>query len=123
MVFHFTPTTVTIELQGLEQLWALRRRLVVERTQIEKVERVERFSDWRPTELRLPGTYMPAVLMAGSYWTPEGWDFIYSSRPSGLLNPKLSSVLVVTTASNRYRRIIVGASDQQMGVWLDWWRA
>ena len=110
-------------LHGREQLWALRAKIVIPKKDIVKVEYVAEFSDWRKLEVRLPGASVPGKLVAGSYWTEEGWDFLYIKNPRGFLKPKADNVLVIETNQSRFRRIIVSTDATTAGAVLAWWKS
>jgi hypothetical protein len=107
-------------LEGREQIAALKAKVVVPKKSIKAVEYVEIFSDWRKWEVRMPGTYAPRLLMAGSYWTEQGWDFIYAKKPHGSIKPRLEKVLVIETSLTKYNRLIVGISKKQAQAIIDW---
>lgn len=69
----------------------------------------------------MPGTHAPKLLLAGSYWTEEGWDFLYVKRPRGILSPRVENVLVIETDQNRYSRVIVSIEPEESGQLLKWW--
>ncbi len=58
---------------------------------------------WR--DLKLPGTYMPWVIKAGSYLTGRGWEFCYMVR--------WRNFLTVELRDRYYRRIILSLTDNQ----------
>lgn len=114
---------VCLILHGREQLWALRAKIVIPKKDIMNVEYVSEFSDWRKLEVRLPGASVPGKLVAGSYWTEEGWDFLYIKNPRGFIKPRADNVLVIETNQNRFKRIIVSADATSAAEILAWWKA
>jgi hypothetical protein len=113
---------LSVVLHGKEQLWAIRARVKVPKSTILSVRFEPKFQDWRKWEVRIPGTHIPRVLMAGSYWTEEGWDFLYVKKPRGLRKSRLENVLVVETDQNRYRRLIVSCDSKQADKIIKWWQ-
>lgn len=109
-----------IELEGQEQIWALKTKIDIPKDRIMFVEWCEYFDDWKKYELRLPGTYAPGLLAAGSFWTEEGWDFMYVSHPKGLANPVVKQVLVIETDMRKYRRIILSLEHAEASKILTW---
>ncbi len=107
MYHTITNQTLAIILEGREQFFSLRAKISVDKKDIKSVEWHDSFSDWPRLMIRMPGSYFPKWLMAGSYWSDEGWDFLYAKNPSGLIRPALSDVVVINTSNDRYRRIIV----------------
>ena len=88
------------EVQGLHKLWAFRSRLLVPLAHIADVRAAD------PTLLRplwkgirLPGTYVPGVLVAGTYYKDGErvfWDVRNNER-----------AIVVELTDEPYRRLIV----------------
>jgi hypothetical protein len=120
MIFSTTKKDLTIVLQRQEQVWALKAKLVVAKKDITKIEYQEIFKDWRKWEVRLPGTGAPGILVAGSFWTEEGWDFLYLKRPHGWRRPFVHNVLVIETNQDRYRRIILSVPKEAVKDVLKW---
>ena len=116
-------TGVCLVLHGREQLWALRAKIVIPKKDIVGVAYVPEFNDWHKLEVRLPGASIPGKLVAGSYWTEEGWDFLYIKNPRGFLKPKADNVLVIETNQNRFKRIIVSTDATTAAGILAWWKS
>ncbi len=110
-------------LHGREQLWALRAKISIPRKNIQNVSYVAEFKDWRKLEVRMPGASIPGRLLAGSYWTEEGWDFLYIVNPRGFLKPRADNVLVIETDQNRYKRIIVSIDPGTAQDIVSWWKS
>ncbi len=122
MKISTTTKEFALELHGKEQFWALRAKIHVPLASIEQISFEPSFKDWRKWQVRMPGTHAPKLLMAGSYWTEEGWDFLYAKRPNGLYKPELSNVLVVQTDQNKYKRIIINSTKQEAAEVIRWWK-
>ena len=71
--------------------------------------------------MRMPGSYLPRWIMAGSYWSDEGWDFIYAHKPKGLIKPILHKVLVITTKKDKYKRLIIETNKENAQEIESWW--
>jgi hypothetical protein len=111
-----------IELEGQEQLWAMKTKIDLHRDSVESTEWCEYFEDWRKYELRLPGTYAPGLLAAGSFLTEDGWDFLYVHHPKGFTNPVVRQVLVIETNLKKYKRLILSmphAEAQKVITWMN----
>jgi hypothetical protein len=121
MIITTEKDKICLELHGSEQLWALRAKISVPRDTITDVRFESVFKDWRKWEVRMPGTSAPKLLVAGSYWTEEGWDFLYVKRPRGLVKPAVENVLVIETDQNRYRRVIVSYDQKDADKIVKWW--
>ncbi|MDQ3093758.1 MAG: hypothetical protein M3Q70_01090 [bacterium] len=117
-----TNDTLSVILEGGEQIAALKARVRIPKRAIQKISYAERFNDWRNWEVRMPGTYAPKLLMAGSYWTEEGWDFVYAKKPKGFVKPVVEDVLVIETDINRFRRVIITCSKERTDELLAWWK-
>ncbi len=102
--------TVTIEgdrlivdLSGWEAVFALKRRIDVPISSISSA-RAGTLTSKRPNGLRLPGTYVPAVITAGSYWWKgRGWSF-WSVRHH-------ESTIDIRLHETRYHRIVIEVAD------------
>jgi hypothetical protein len=116
------PDCIQIELHGKEQFFALRAKVEVPREVITDIQFHEKFQTWRKWEVRMPGTGAPRLLLAGSYWTEEGWDFLYIKKPHGLIKPVADNVLVITTTQSRYTRLIVSCSSADAKRIIGWWK-
>jgi hypothetical protein len=113
MKFITDTSELVIELYGREQIWALKAKILVKKKDIISTEFKELFDDWRKWEVRLPGTGMPGKLVAGSFWTEEGWDFLYLVNPHGWVNPFVHNVLCIETKLPKYKRIIVSCEKSE----------
>lgn len=122
MIISTSKYGLSIELHGREQFWSLRAKINIPINSIQKIKFYENFQDWRKWQIRMPGTNAPKLLLAGSYWTEEGWDFIYAKRPVGIYKPKLSDVLLIETNLNRYNRVIISINKDKADDVSDWWR-
>ena len=109
---------IIIEFHGKEQFFALRAKVNVLYEVIVEANYQEKFQDWRKWEVRMPGTGLPNVLLAGSYWTEDGWDFLYVNNPRGMLKPIAENVLVITTTQERYRRLVLSCKRRDAEVLL-----
>ena len=122
MYYTFTTTAVSFILEGTEQVAALRAKVRVEKSDITDVAWYSVFSDWNSMMVRMPGSYLPRWIMAGSYWSDEGWDFVYARKPRGMMKPILHKIMVITTSKDKYRRIILETSKENMQEILHWWK-
>ena len=120
MKFITQGNELTVELEGREQLWALKSKIIVQRKDIISARYMSKFMAWRKWELRLPGAGLPGVLVAGSFWTEQGWDFLYIKNPQGWLNPEVRKVLVIETKLPKYRRIIISCPLEQASEVVAW---
>lgn len=122
MIITTNEDGLGIILHGREQLWALRAKLQVNRDDITNIRFMDVFDEWRKWEVRMPGASIPGHLVAGSYWTEEGWDFVYVVDPRGFVKPKADNVLVIETDQNRYKRIILTYDKVEAKKIVAWWK-
>lgn len=121
MIITTNKEGLRIELHGREQLWALRAKIDVAREHIISVRFEPVFEEWRKWEVRIPGTAVPRLLYSGSYWTEDGWDFLYVKRPRGIVRPIAYNVLVIETNQNRYGRIVISIEPEEAASIIKWW--
>jgi hypothetical protein len=69
MKLHLENDSLTIELEWYEQLWAftIDRQMRIPLNQIDRVTTAEPESNW--AEIRAPGTFLPGIIKAGTYYT------------------------------------------------------
>lgn len=109
MKLDIVNNNLTIEWEWYEMLWAftLENPLKVPLSAITDVSTNEPSSDWR--ELRIPGTYLPGVIKAGTYYTPQGKEFWYVAGDR--------NYLTLTLQNYDYKRIILTFEDNL--IWRD----
>lgn len=91
---------LTLTLQGAERLWAFKLApIVIRRADVVRAEPALPPSSF--FDIRAPGTGLPGVIRAGTYYTDRGTEFWYvvRSRKDQPLTIELSSV--------PYRRVAV----------------
>lgn len=88
-----------IELEWYEQLWAftMNKTLEIPLDRIERVTTEEPQSNW--AEIRAPGTFLPGVIKAGTYYTSRGKEFWYVTKDKDYLTLELKD--------EPYKRIIL----------------
>lgn len=116
-----TNESLTFVLEGAEQVLAFRAKVKVARKDIINISWHDKFNDWPELQVRMPGSYLPSWIMAGSYWNDEGWDFVLAKKPKGLLQPLLFDVIVVETNQNKYKRIILKMPREKAEEIIKWW--
>lgn len=113
---------LSVIMRGREQMWSLRAKVSIPKASIKDIRFEKLFEDWRKWEIRMPGASVPGHLVAGSYWTEEGWDFLYITEPRGFVKPKADNVLIIETNQNRYNRIIISSTQEETAKIIKWWR-
>ncbi len=104
---------LSVIMEGLDKLWALKSRLDIPLAHVTGVAHDPAQAGRWPRGLRLPGSFIPGVITAGSYWQPghgeeDGWSFWDVHKPE--------RAIVITTSHERYRTIIVGVDDPEAAV-------
>lgn len=120
----YTVTTndnISFILEGTEQVLAFRAKVSADRKDITSISWHDKFNDWPSLNVRMPGSYLPSWIMAGSYWNEEGWDFVLAKKPKGMLRPLLFDVLVIETSKPKYKRIIIRMEEDKAKDVIKWW--
>ncbi|WP_437733820.1 hypothetical protein [Sorangium sp. So ce1335] len=107
---------LTLTLQGAERLWALKLSpIVVPREHVTRAEAALPPATWRA--IRAPGTALPGLIKAGTYYTDRGKEFWYTVR-SRKDNP-----LTIELAGESYRRLVLTLDDsagwaERISAWI-----
>lgn len=91
---------VVIELRGWSALWSFRRRIVIPLETIREVAAADPSlarAGWKM--LRAAGTFMPGVIMAGTYYGLDGRSFWYVRD--------FQRAIRIECSGGPYRRVIV----------------
>ncbi len=104
MQLYLADNRLTIELEWYEQLWAvtLDRQMHIPINRIDRVTTTEPQSDW--AEIRAPGTFLPGIIKAGTYYTKRGKEFWYVTTDRDYLTLELHD--------EPYRRIVITIPDR-----------
>ncbi len=98
------PANLRIELTSAERLWGLHGSLTVPGKQVVGAQALG--NGWMSTlGLRLPGTGLPGLLIAGTF-VRKG-EKAYVSWKRG------EQVLQINLSGNKYSRIVVGVADAE----------
>ncbi|HZU76537.1 MAG TPA: hypothetical protein VFA70_07215 [Dehalococcoidia bacterium] len=97
-----------VHIEGLDKVLALKSRLEVPLEHVLSADADPDLARRIPRWLRLPGTYIPGLITAGSYYTPgdtelDGWSFWDVHD--------LATALVLHLAHEHYRWLVVGVAD------------
>lgn len=120
MIFRTDKNTLTIELHGKEQFFAVKAKVVVKKKDIQIAAFRSVFQDWRKWQVRAPGAGIPKRIIAGSFWTEEGWDFLYLTNPHGIIEPMVNNVLFIETNQNKFKRIVVSCDPKEAAKIVAW---
>ncbi len=122
MYYTLTKGAVAFILEGREQVAALRAKVTVEKEDIVAIQWRDVFRDWSPMLVRMPGSYLPRFIMAGSYWSDDGWYFVYARKPRGLAKPILHNVIVIETKKDRYKYLVIETAKENAQEIIAWWQ-
>lgn len=121
MKFITTAKELTIILDRKEQIAALKAKIVIKKSEVKELRWCDIFSDWHRWEVRLPGASIPGRLIAGSYLTEKGWDFLYLRRPIGFRKPKVPDVAVLELKKHsRYERVVISMPKSDFELLNKW---
>lgn len=117
-----TTDSLSFILEGAEQVLAFRAKVKINKSDILSIKWYEKFSEWPSLQVRMPGSFLPSWIMAGSYYSEEGWDFVLAKKPKGLMQPLLFDVLVVETKKDKYKRVVLKMSQAEADEIIKWWK-
>jgi hypothetical protein len=108
MNLSLTSDRLTIDLEWYEQLWAfnLNSCFEIPLAHIQRVTTEEPQSTWK--EIRAPGTFLPGVIKAGTYYTSRGKEFWYVTDDKNYLTLELQD--------EPYRRMIFTLPESDLWV-------
>jgi hypothetical protein len=119
MKFQIEPNQLTITLEGVEQVWALKRRLQIPHYAIEDVDylaQTPRMQDYHGY-IRIPGATIPWHFLAGSYKHGKLREFWYvKMRQPGVL------VLLLKPQTLNYDKIRITCAPEIAQDIADWWQ-
>lgn len=96
------------KVKGLHQLWALRRRIEVPRSQVRAVRIDPEAARGWWKGLRLGGTHLPGVIIAGTFYFRGLWIFFDVRNPE--------RAVVVELEGHRYDRLVVEPAEPEVMV-------
>lgn len=95
------------EVQGLHKLWAFRSQLTIPVENVIHAYPNEKSLNWI-NGLRMPGTHIPGLITAGTYYVKDGTIFC------DVANPQKS--IVVELQDESYKRLIIEVDDPQAAI-------
>lgn len=109
MQLSLNQSQLVIQMEWYEQLLAftLHNPIVVPLDHLLQVTTEEPASRW--TDLRAPGTHLPGVIKAGTYYTRQGREFWYATVDH--------QFLVLELREEPYQKIVLTVENNQD--WLD----
>jgi len=119
MKFFLQSNQLAIQLEGIERVWSLRRRLQVPRYAIAAVQYIAEkpsVKDYR-YYTRLPGTAIPWYFLAGTYRWGKKREFWYVKlRQAGVL------VIALKKSTLGYEKLRISCPADIAQNIADWWR-
>ncbi len=103
---ELTESTLIIHVRGIDKILALRSHLEIPLTHVRGAAPLDAQTqaDLRQS-LRVPGTYLPGVIIAGSYWqwSNHEWMFWDVEHPE--------QAVVITVDHEKFTRLVIEVAD------------
>jgi hypothetical protein len=100
---ELTPTTLIARVQGLDKLWAFKGHLEVPLAHVTGIERAaEEARSWFHG-IRAPGTSIPGVITAGTFYEHGNRVFWDVHHPD--------NTVAIVLADEKYQRLVVEVED------------
>jgi hypothetical protein len=117
---ELTSENVIITLTGADAVWAIKRRLIIDRQRIVSAKVMDRKAAIKLLRLRLWGSYLPGVVCAGTFSVSKKAGLPQWSRAFCSMH-RAKQVLVITTSNTRPGLVVLEVADpfglaQQLGV-------
>lgn len=106
MKLSLSKETLKVRMEGWEIVWALKRSLSLPLKNIAGVGTTIPRPTWK--EVKAPGTMLPGMIKAGTYYTGRGKEFWYAKRGK--------KFLVLELRNERYKRVILGVPNNKAWV-------
>ncbi|MFJ9517319.1 hypothetical protein ACIRPK_03460 [Kitasatospora sp. NPDC101801] len=104
-----TGDTLTVEVEGLDRLWAVKSRIEIPLSNVRGAT-ADPGIVREPKGLRAPGTHLPGVIVAGTFHR-QGEKVFWDVR-----NPNLA--VVIELSDEKYTRLVVEVADPRATVAL-----
>lgn len=104
-------SSLTVEFSAVEKICSCRRFVEISTDHIRTVR--SGVPEPRLLEVRVPGTFIPGVIKAGTYWTRSGKEFWYVRR--GMNN----YVTLELSDEAPFRRMVLGLDSDEHGFLVD----
>ena len=99
---------LVLEIRGWSKLWALKKQLRVPLAEIRAVRRDPQAAKGWWKGWRMPGTHIPGVITAGTFYRRTGREF-WDVR-SG------SKAVTIELDRGKYRRVVVDVADPESAI-------
>jgi hypothetical protein len=107
-----THDELIITLTGVDALWALKRRLVINHQHIVSAKVMDRKDAIKLLRLRLWGSYLPGVVCAGTFSVSKKAGLPPGSRAFCSMY-RAKQVLIITTSNTRPGLVIVQVAEPE----------
>ncbi|MEA3249628.1 MAG: hypothetical protein U9Q03_04720 [Patescibacteria group bacterium] len=107
MRIQLSEGSLIVELTAAEKICSCRRSIAVSADHIREVK--AGVPEPRLLEVRVPGTFIPGVIKAGTYWTRKGKEFWYVKRG------KPYYVTIELAEEAPFRRMVLGLDEDEQG--------
>lgn len=104
--YKIDESFLIVEIKGWDRIWSLKGSLKIELEKIIGVRR--RIADDAPPWLRAPGTYLPNIITAGTYYGKGKKEFWCTKHKK--------SAVVIDLADADYTRIVIDVEDDIDGL-------
>jgi len=127
MKFIAEYDALTIQLEGMEIVASLRRKIVIPRDKITNLTWQPQYVYEGRRVIRLGGVALPRTIFAGNFWGSVGWYFLYVHNPKGarwLRGAAFSADNVLDIATNDYvyKRVILTCQPDIGASLLNWFK-
>ncbi|MDB4940130.1 MAG: hypothetical protein JWO40_555 [Candidatus Doudnabacteria bacterium] len=97
--------SLEIIIEGFDKVWALKSRMSIPLAHIQSVIYNPEIAHGWWHGLRLPGSNLPGVLTAGSFYQHKEWAFWDVHNPI--------NTIVITLKDERYQKLVLEVEDPQ----------
>ena len=100
---EITQDTLIVRVKGMDKLLSLKSRLEIPLSHILGAEADPQAASENPKGLRLPASYVPGVITAGTFYLDGEWVFWDVHDPQ--------NAIVIRLEDERYARLIIEVED------------
>jgi len=109
---ELTSESLIITLTGVDAMWAIKRRLVINRQHIVSAKVMGRKVAIKLLRLRLWGSYLPGVVCAGTFSVSKSFGLPQGSRAFCSMY-RAEQVLVITTSNTRPALVMAQVAEPE----------
>lgn len=95
---------LVVEPIGWHKLWSVKRQMRVPLEHVSAARADPREKIGWPSGIRAPGTFLPGVIAAGSYYS-DGWTFWDVSRPR--------NIVVIDLNGEPYKQLVIDVAEPE----------